>query len=168
MKSKITQEFLKSILHYDPLTGDFTWLQSYNNQVTGKRAGEKSRKNGYRVVKIEGRVYYAHRLAWLYMLGSFPEKMIDHKNEVKTDNWFSNLRDTTNTVNSHNQSKPTARNKVGARGVFPYLGAQFQAQIQVKGKRIHLGVFKTLHEASVAYAKGKSKYHAQPTLGKNT
>ena len=35
---KLTQEKLKEVLHYDPLTGLFTWIK--NNKIAGSKNGQ--------------------------------------------------------------------------------------------------------------------------------
>lgn len=50
---------------------------------------------GYRSIDIEGSKYLAHRLAWLYMTGEWPEYLIRHKNEKNDDNSWDNLVNTT-------------------------------------------------------------------------
>jgi len=92
----ITQEELKRLLHYNPKTGIFRW----------KKIAGKTTSRGYRVIKINKKRYYAHRLAFLYMTGEFPSlkggKVVDHKNQKKDDNWWRNLRVVTSSTNSKN------------------------------------------------------------------
>ena len=70
----ITAERLRAILHYDPETGIWTWLIAASNNVkVGDVAGSKE-KQGYWVIVIDYRRYKAHRLAWLYMTGEWPQR----------------------------------------------------------------------------------------------
>lgn len=121
---KISQEYLKSRLSYDPLTGIFVWLHQdnfptqWNNVHAGRAAGGiKIHPKGYRYVQISilGRAYIAHRLAWLYMVGGDLPESIDHKNRDATDNRWENLRDS-NGMNQRNRSK-NINNKSGITGV---------------------------------------------------
>ena len=74
----LTQAKLKEVLHYDPETGDFTWQVSTANCIkVGALAGSKD-SYGYHKIAIKGKTYKAHRLAWLYTHGEFPEDAIDH------------------------------------------------------------------------------------------
>jgi hypothetical protein len=88
-QADITQDELKQLLHYDSETGQFTWLATLTqNKRAGKRAG--SWMNGYLRIKINGRIYRAHRLAWLYMYGEFPERNIKHLH-TRSNNAINNL-----------------------------------------------------------------------------
>jgi hypothetical protein len=156
----IDQNQLKELLRYDPDTGVFTWLKSYNNVVTGKPAKTKGR-NGYIDIKIKGIRHYAHRLAWLYMTGKNPNNVIDHIDRDKTNNSFSNLRDVSSKENTNNQVRPQANNKTGVRGVIPYVNG-YSSQISVNGKNIHLGVFRSIKDAEGAYLSAKEIYAPLP------
>lgn len=110
------QKFLKEILKYDLDTGIFTWVSSMGTASKGDVAGSKT-ADGYKTIKIGGKTYRAHRLAFLYMLGFLPRKTIDHINGNRSDNRFSNLREAGQSANLRN-SKISSRNKSGIAGVF--------------------------------------------------
>ena len=71
----MNQKLLKSLLEYDPATGFFTWLVSRGSAKKGSIAGTVY-AGGYSGIGINGKIYYSHRLAWLYLQGSFPELML--------------------------------------------------------------------------------------------
>ena len=97
----ITQAEVKDRLHYEPETGIFTWLKvGRNRSEHGKEAGYLD-LGGYRIIRILGTNYWAHRLAFLYILGSIPEE-VDHINRTKDDNRWSNLRPATRSSNTCN------------------------------------------------------------------
>lgn len=75
--------------------------------------------------------------------------MVDHENRDRLDCRRDNLRSCTQAQNSAN-SKTQRNNKLGVKGVYA-LGDRFRAQIKAGGKKIHLGIFGTVEEASDAY-----------------
>jgi hypothetical protein len=112
--------------------------------------------NGYLSIGLKGRIYYAHRLAWLYVHGEWPVDFIDHINGIRSDNRILNLRECSAAQNSQNLAKQY--NKTRLTGVVPWK-KRFQAKICVDYKRINLGSFKTAEEAHAAYLAAKAKYH---------
>jgi hypothetical protein len=78
----ITQSELKELLHYDKDTGVFTWLVAKGGrvkpgQVAGAITTSKAGKS-YILIQISGKKYMAHRVACLYVYGTFPENEMDH------------------------------------------------------------------------------------------
>lgn len=50
-------------------------------------------KDGYLILKIKGKQFKAHRIAWLLYYGDFPKQELDHINRDRTDNRIENLRE---------------------------------------------------------------------------
>lgn len=154
----LTQERLRELLDYDPDTGNFTWRKPCN-RFSQIKAGDPAgciHPRGYVHIKIEGSAYKAHRLAWLYVYGRWPNPAIDHINRVKTDNRISNLRETDQLGNMQNKGI-YRNNKVGYIGVSRARNGRYVAQLQVAKKNRHLGVFDTPELASEAYQLAKSQ-----------
>src|ERR1700761_9727377 len=105
----ITQDRLKELLTYDPATGIFRWLVARGGNRVGDRAGCFDESLGYRKIRVDGKLYYAHQLAWLYVHGVFV-KEIDHRNMKGDDCWIDNLRPATRGQNTANRPP---RNKLG-------------------------------------------------------
>jgi hypothetical protein len=149
----ITQAELKEVLEYNPDTGVFIRVKSNSPSVkVGDVAGTYDYK-GYIAIKINYKLYKAHRLAWLYMRGKFPEKCIDHINHIKDDNRWTNLREATNSQNNSNRVKQK-NNKSGYKGViWKKKNKKWQATITYMNKIIYLGLYTTPEEASEAYKK---------------
>lgn len=147
---KLTRERLVQVLDYDKETGFFTWkVQLSARGALGKRAGTTS--YGYTAINIDGVRYFAHRLAWLYIHGSWPTKEIDHIDRNRSNNAICNLRDVSRLVNALNVS-PQNINQSGIKGVtFCQARNNWQAQINLLGKNITLGRFDSLDEAAIAY-----------------
>jgi len=151
----VTQTRLIELLSYDLDTGVFTRRAGVGPTHIGDVAGNPC--HGYWQICIDGRSYYAHRLAWLYMTGEWPKEQIDHINMDKTDNRWNNLRLATPSQNTCNQSARST-NKVGMKGVSPN-GKRFSAQITIDGTCHHLGTFDTPALAHSAYADAAAILH---------
>lgn len=159
----LTQARLQELLHYDPDTGVFTrrvWTGP--NVKVGSVAGCKIR-SGHIHIKLCGKRYYAHRLAWLYMTGTWPILSIDHINGIADDNRFSNLRVVTHSVNLQNLRRARKDNRSGMIGVHER-GGKFRATIRVGGKNISLGTFASADAAHDAYVNAKRRLHPGSTL----
>lgn len=111
----ITQARLKEVLYYDQETGRFTWKKQLSSRgLVGQVAGTV-RRDGYVKISVDGEQHYAHRLAWLYVTGSWVQE-IDHKNRTPYDNSWTNLRKATTSQNRSNLGI-RSNNKTGIRGV---------------------------------------------------
>ena len=154
----LTQNYLKSLLDYEPETGEFTWRVSRGMAKAGLRAG-RIHHSGYVGITINGKEYRAHRLAWLYVRGAFPEHSLDHINGVKSDNRIANLRNATDSENSQNKAV-YKQNKSGYIGVsYIKSRGKYMAQIYVSGKGKYLGFYDTAELAFEAYKEAKRAYH---------
>ncbi len=144
----LTQATLKELLNYDPITGIFTWVKPINNRYKiGDIAGSKDAK-GYIVIGVNKKQHKAHRLAWLYMMGEWPTKFIDHINGVRDCNIFDNLRGCTNQQNLYNVGV-RRNNTSGHKGVcWHKKSSKWVAQAMLSGKHYHLGLFATPEQAN--------------------
>lgn len=98
----IDQHLLKSLLDYNESTGVFRWNVLAGNRIlAGSNAGSIDKGSGYIVIRIKDTNYLAHRLAYIWMTGEAPD-MIDHRNTIKTDNAWLNLRPTNHALNAQN------------------------------------------------------------------
>lgn len=145
----ITQDYLKEHFYYNPDTGDMVAIkmrQGLSPHHLGSPIRNKD-DNGYYRVSILGRDYRVHRLAFLYMTGSFPDN-VDHINRVRSDNRWCNLRPCTR---SQNQWNMTGYGKSGIKGVRQAGKRGWQARICKEGKEIHIGYYQDPKEAAEAY-----------------
>jgi hypothetical protein len=155
---------LLEALHFDPQTGVFVWRVSTGQRV---KAGEEAGciDNGYRVIKLDGRMYRAHRLAWFYCHGEWPAQQIDHRNGRRDDNRLSNLRVVDNSTNMENQREARADSCSGLMGVrLHHRGHCWEARIKVKGRSRRLGSFASAELAHAAYLAAKRVAHAGCTI----
>jgi hypothetical protein len=147
-----SQDDLKSWLRYDPATGLWTWLVAMSRRCKiGGIAGSLG-DQGYWVIRLNGRLYKAHRLAWFYMKGEWPSDDIDHENTIRLDGRWSNLRKANKAQTCQNRSN-RSDNTAGIKGVSWHRRiGRWQAQIQIAGKKKFLGYYEIKAEAGLAYA----------------
>ncbi len=154
---KVSADRLRLLLSYEPSTGQFRWNESRGRVASGDRAGSRGRI-GYELIRIDGRAYLSHRLAWLYVHGQWPEcDELDHINGVRSDNRISNLRLATFSQNRAN-SRTHTDNASGFKGVsLDRRRGKWQAQICCDYKKKHLGYFSTREDAYLAYARAANE-----------
>lgn len=158
--NQLTQKELKHHLYYNPLTGTFKWNFSRPGVSLNKRPGSLNSKK-YLLIQIDKKRYLAHRLAWLYMKGYFPENEIDHINQIRNDNRWDNLREVTHQKNSTN-CKLSSNNTSGITGVTKKKyknNIYWISRIKIKGKQINLGCFTNKLDAAKSRLEAEKKYN---------
>jgi len=168
---EVTAEAFRSLIAYNPDTGEFRWLERPNDhgwtrKNAGKVAGwisdhgKKGARSKYIRLSVFGRNFYAHRLAWLYAYGEWPaEHEIDHINGDTLDNRIVNLRRATHAQNSHNQGL-RQNNKSGVKGVtWDAARGRWFASITINGKSKALGRFDEFEDAVAARRAAEEEYH---------
>lgn len=150
-KNDLSAEYVRSLLDYDPETGEFRFrIRKGGRAKVGKIAGSFDKKKYHRI-KIDGHLYLASRIAWLYVTGEWPKALIDHEDRDPSNTRFANLREATYTENARNCRTPR-RNTSGYKGVsWHKTRKEWRSYIRVEGKLIHLGAFFSAEEASDAY-----------------
>ena len=140
----ITLQELKDNLKYDPDTGNFCWIKRKNGRVFNSVPGN-TLPNGYKRIGIDGTNYLCHRLAWLYMTGEMPNKVIDHIDGDPSNNKFNNLREVEQATNVQNIKKATKANKSsGLLGVSYHARDNlWRARIMINRKDKCIGYFKS-------------------------
>jgi hypothetical protein len=156
----ITAERLRELLAYDPTSGGFAWRVDRGGlakagQIAGSRNGI-----GYVNIRVDGRDYSAHRLAWLHVTGAWPAGQIDHINGVRDDNRIANLREATNAQNQWNRAHQGSVS--GFKGVkWCKIQRKWRAELRKDGRKIHLGRFATVEEAHAAYCAAADEHFGE-------
>jgi hypothetical protein len=91
----ISQNELKRFVTYHPESGYFV------SNFTGQRAGFLHKGTGKRMIKVNRKNFYEHRMAFLYMVNQIPEQ-VDHINQDGLDNRWGNLREADKFINARN------------------------------------------------------------------
>ena len=133
---------LSKVLRYDPESGNFYWKNQWSR--SGKLAGDPHNM-GYWNIRVKGKAYLAHRLAWFFVYGKWPVNIIDHRDRNKRNNRIENLRDTNQSINQYNQ-KIRNNSASGYKGVTLHQG---RWKVRRSGK--YIGMFGTPEEAAAAY-----------------
>lgn len=118
-ESALGQEQLKEMLEYNSTTGEFIWIERKQGRKFRQPAGRIKKSDGYREIGINGHLHLAHRLAWAYVYGDFPEgeqPFIDHINGKKDDNRIVNLKVSSAGENNKNKGM-MSNNTSGVTGV---------------------------------------------------
>ena len=155
-------------LEYSEISGCFTWAFDPRGKpgLKGKKAGFLV--NGYTLIKttIGGKKasFFAHRLAWLYVYGEWPNSEIDHINGDRSDNRIQNLRDATHSENQQNRRAASKKSKTGVLGVHPTPDGRYVAQISINGRSVKIGRFRSVEDAQAAYIETKREIHAGCTI----
>lgn len=145
----LTQQRLLELFTYDPCDGLFVRrVTTSHNARAGQIAGCKSHR--YLAIHIDGKIYLAHRLAWLYMHGEWPKHDIDHLNGDGRDNRIANLRDVPRKVNLWNLVRTKPRSLPQGVKLDPRSGT-YSARAANGGDVVHLGTYSTPEEAELAY-----------------
>jgi hypothetical protein len=147
-RKSITADRLRELLHYDPVSGIFTWRVDRGcRPCKGQTAGTPDAQ-GHLMIRVDYHIYKAHRLAWLYMTGDWPASLIDHADRNPANNKWENLRAATQQTNAWNMRSRMP--KSGFRGVRRHRNG-FVAYIYEGNRGIYLGSFKTAEAASAAH-----------------
>lgn len=177
---ELTQEYLKSVLHYDPVTGVFTWkvrtketapfqkqIHCWNGRFANVTAGSKTTL-GYIGITLLSVHQKAHRLAWLYVYGELPKSDIDHINGNRADNRIANLRAVSRRQNTQN-AKIKSNNTSGYNGVsWRRRERKWYAKISSNGKEVFLGCFGDLQDAIAARRAANIQHGYHPNHGRNS
>lgn len=155
-RNSVPVERLRELLSYDPETGKFTRkLPTGTRWKPGDEAGWV-RKEYVRLL-VDGIELSAHRAAWAYVYGVWPDLEIDHIDCNGRNNSITNLREATSSQNKNN--KRCYSNTSGFKGVGLHRTGKYRAEIRANGKRMHLGLFENPESAYAAYCEASRKYH---------
>lgn len=166
MKRQLTLERAKQILSYNRETGEFIRIKTNSYKIKpGSKAGGIN-TIGYVQIGIDGKIYLAHRIAWLFEYGEWPEFEIDHANGLRSDNRIINLREAKHHENICNRPKQI-NNTSGYKNVsWSKTMDQWMVRINFNKKSIIVGYFKDINDAINASFEARKKYHGEFSIDK--
>ena len=157
INSPLKLEYLHTVLHYDPSSGIWTWKVGPSNAIkAGSRAG-KIVGSGHRQIVLRGWLYYSARLAVFYMTGEWPKDRVDHRNRIRDDDRWENLREASESDNGANRSMQI-NNTSGYRGVSWDMNS---SKWEVRVNRVYLGRYDDLDIAILIRAEFADKYQGE-------
>lgn len=161
----LTQEELKRLFIYDKKTGYFTRRVTQHAQAPAGSLFGWLHHKGYLVGKVHGQYFALHRLAFLYVVGEMPVE-VDHRNGVKNDNRWKNLRPANREFNTQNSVRAMRTNKsTGLLGAYPSPGTgRFKAVLRISKMNIYMGTFNSAERAHAEYLWAKRALHAGCTI----
>lgn len=171
-QNELSCDLVRERFDYDPATGLFTYSgrerahlpPSARSKRVGRQAGWID-TSGHINVKIGGTGYLVHRVIWLHVTGEWPDGVVDHRNGIKTDNRWSNLRLVSQAINMQNLHGGYTGSSSGVLGVSPGITpGTWMANIRVKQVPIRLGTFSSTEEAYAAYLNAKALVHPESSL----
>ena len=146
----ISQERVKKLFNYNPLTGDLIRLETVCSR--GKKGTIVGYLNnlGYLETRVDGKLYRNHRLIWLWVYGYLPENCIDHINRDRLDNRLINLREVSQSCNLRNTPN-RADNLSGVKGVYWDTNrSKWHSMIRLNSKSYSIGRYKSFDDAVAA------------------
>lgn len=157
IRTDLSADYVRSVLNYDPETGLFTWKSGVNRRLAAGAIAGTQHGSGYISIQINGHIYLAHRLAWLYVFGRWPSGFLDHINGDRGDTRIANLREASRVENNRNKRTPS-HNTSGFKGVHVASNGRVQAHIGVGRRQLYLGSFGSIEEARAAYEAAAQRY----------
>lgn len=165
-EQQLTLSRVKELLTYDKASGLFTWIKAISRRNKVGAIAGSCRNGKYIIIGIDGNTYYAHRLAWLFVYGVWPQTQVEHRDQNPSNNSIRNLRLSTQSQNMANR-KPWKRKHALPRGVTSNRsGTCFSAKITVNKQVIQLGSCSTADEAHELYVQASLKYHREFSIFK--
>lgn len=133
----LTTTRLCEVALYDELTGYFKPVGCARGTRYDQPLGSASKATGYRTILIDGVNYPASYLAWYWVHGRWPARLLDHINGNRDDNRIDNLREV-----DRIPRRPSPEGSRRQRGSVPRpthctCGTPIEQPLQPTGRRLY-------------------------------
>lgn len=157
----LTAEQARELLSYDPETGELSWVPGAAGSLNRRGIAGGPHPGGYWMVKVGGRNYSAHRLAWLIQTGEWPLHQVDHINRSRADNRWCNLRAASRNENCRNSSI-SANNTSGAQNVnWHKTMRKWAVSLCINSKKKWIGAFDDFEFAELVAHEARRRYFGE-------
>lgn len=157
----LTKEYLHELFDYHD--GHLYWKINKGKIVSGTKAGcTHTTSPNYTcwVIRVDGKLYKAHRLIYCYFYNELP-KQIDHKDNNPLNNNINNLRKASQSQNCLNSSL-SKRNTSGVKGVsWRKSSKKWTVRVTVNNKYMSFGNFDDKELAELVAIEARNKYHGE-------
>ena len=151
----ITQSQVKELFQYRD--GNLYWkIIKVKNQVKVGDLTGHIHHTGYRLIKINNKMYSSHRLIFLYHYGYLPNE-IDHIDGNRLNNDIENLREVTRSQNQWNRKSNKNSLSIYKGVSWHKPNKKWMSHIGINGKKKHLGLFNLEINATLAYDRAAFK-----------
>ena len=127
-----SQQHLLALFDYCSDSGELFWKVSAGTRRKPTEVAGSTNLEGYRIVRIDGQNFPAHRLIWKMQTGKDPQ-ILDHISGGS--NAWSNLRECTVSQNAANRRGPERDSASGYRGIRRRNGTYWEARVMCEGVR---------------------------------
>ena len=149
-----SRNIIQNDINYNKETGQLFWNKSGKGRKLSRPVGTTT-KQGYLQTTIGGKQLKVHHVIWFIETGEWPKEQIDHKDKIKNNNKFVNLREGTS-INQHNR-----KIKVGKSGLsgayWSNEKGRWYSNIRINGSTKFLGYFSSKEAANIAYTNKKKE-----------
>jgi hypothetical protein len=162
MKREVTIEMLRSMIDYNPETGEMRWKERSGRARARAKTGESigCPRPPYRTVSIYGNKFYLHRVAFALANNRWPEPICDHINGDPSDNRACNLREATHAQSAHNTRGQKSRS--GVKGVhWQSQNKKWCVRVSANGRHQYFGSFESVDKAAEAARRAREELHGE-------
>ncbi len=164
MKNKqLPVERILELFSYDPEDGLLSWRVPHGRWGRIPPGPVKGSENGkgYLVIRIDGKNYLYHRVAWVCKTNRWPVDEIDHIDMNGMNNRWVNLREADHSQNMCNR-KAQSNGATGVKGVsFQGSRGKYLAQVVKGGRHYFLGRYDSKDEAREVVEKATQEVHGK-------